>query len=69
MAAQLNMFETEEETALVAVTNLKQQIDSMRKKLFGKIGEQEKEIEFLSLQIQMLIEERDSIKQKQTHVD
>jgi hypothetical protein len=62
MTAQLNMFETEEETAIIAVTNLKAQLDSMRKKLFGKLGEQEKEIEFLSLQLQMLIEERDGVK-------
>jgi predicted nucleic acid-binding protein len=56
---QLNMFESEGETALIAVSVLKEQIDSMRRKLFAKIGEQEKEIEFLSLQIQMLIEEKD----------
>ncbi len=59
MTAQLNMFETEEESALLAVTNLKSQMDSMRRKLFAKVSEQEKEIEFLSLQLQMLIEEKD----------
>lgn len=58
-SAQLNMFETEEESALIAITIIKSQLDSFRKKVFSEIGELKKENEFLSLQLQMMIEERD----------
>jgi len=59
MSAQLNLFETEEETALTLVSKLKGQMDAMRKKLFAENQELKQEIEFLSLQLQMLIEEKD----------
>jgi len=57
MSAQLDLFKSEDQTIYEIVLNLKSQLDSMRKKLFAEIGELRKENEFLSLQLQLMMEE------------
>lgn len=43
------------------VNSLKVQLDSTRKKLFAEINEAKAEVEFLSMQLQILIEKKDGI--------
>lgn len=59
MSAQMDLFEAPVD-ALSLCSNLKTQQDAIRRKFFAEISDLKKEIEFLSLQLQMVIEERDA---------
>lgn len=62
MIQQLDLFKSDTDTLFEMMTNLKGQMDSMRRKLFAEIDELKKENEFLSLQLELMHE-----KELQTH--